>query len=153
MKIEKKLRKTNPKPFVGYTVKIKFMHGDADAYTNEKYYFDNDTDLALALKFFDLVGGLSWWDNEDILNFVAKAQDHKEPDMKMIDSLAESYVDYVTKEDIVRLWTMVHDDVVNPVTDVTADNWVARVEDTTITYFDGTDTYDVEVDLMDDEDE
>ena len=55
MKIEKKLRKTNPKPFVGYTVKIKFMHGDADAYTNEKYYFDNDTDLVLALKFFDLV--------------------------------------------------------------------------------------------------
>ena len=149
MEIKKTLSK-QPMPCKGYTVNIRYMHGDADFYSSETYHFSDDFELEVALKFFttlkdnpfDHIMAIAYeygsiaryeeWEGENSSDAV-------------INKALKCGI--MTRDQILKLWDLASTHKIESVTDACGLPFVyrcAKVDEITIQYYDGTNLYDVE---------
>lgn len=149
MEIKKTLIKL-PELFKGYTVNIRYMHGDSDFFSDQTYYFSDDFELEVALKFFttpkknpfshiiaiaDEYGSIERYDewegehsSDDVINDALKCG-------------------IMTRDQILKFWELASEYKISSVTDACGLPFVyrcAKVNEIKIQYYDGTDMYDVE---------
>ena len=141
------------KPFRGYTVNIRYMHGDADFYSGETYWLKNDFDLEVALKFFTTISGLEGHPFiylSDIMNeygSLERYEEHRDSDDTPLEKLFERALERGTmnKEQLLRFCELATElEIIKDACCCAFIYRCAKVDKITIQYYDGTNLYDVE---------
>ena len=147
----KKTPKEIKKPFIGYTVIVEYMHGDADFYTTEKYKLSNDSDLEIALKFFTTMKDGHFWrilSEASEYGSIEQYDEEKDDDEPSSETLINKAIEdgVMTREQVVRLWELFDDGEIDCPLDACGLPFVyrhAKVKKIKIEYFDGTALYSV----------